>query len=74
MHAQRAYGFQELNAAILRQIRIPVYLCRQRFHRTEILDAFRVRVNHHRDEEFKTAIEQVHRIARLRLETIADEN
>jgi len=30
-------------------------------------------VHHSREEEFNTAIEQVHRIARLRLETIANE-
>lgn len=66
--------FQELNATYNDKFGFPFIFAVKGFHRTEILDAFRMRVNHHRDEEFKTAIEQVHRIARLRLETIADEN
>lgn len=66
--------FQELNATYYDKFGFPFIFAVKGFHRTEILDAFRMRVNHHRDEEFKTAIEQVHRIARLRLETIADEN
>ncbi len=66
--------FQELNAIYNDKFGFPFIFAVKGFHRTEILDAFRIRVNHDRDEEFKTAIEQVHRIARLRLETIADEN
>jgi len=65
--------FQELNNAYLEKFRFPFIFAVKGFHRTEILEAFRGRVHHSREEEFKTAIEQVHRIARLRLETIANE-
>jgi OHCU decarboxylase len=65
--------FQELNAAYIEKFGFPFIFAVKGYHRTDILEAFRVRVNHSREEEFKTAIEQVHRIARLRLETIADE-
>jgi 2-oxo-4-hydroxy-4-carboxy--5-ureidoimidazoline (OHCU) decarboxylase len=36
----------------------------------EILDAFRRRLDNEPDEEFSTALKQVHRIARLRLEAL----
>jgi 2-oxo-4-hydroxy-4-carboxy-5-ureidoimidazoline decarboxylase len=65
--------FQELNAAYIEKFGFPFIFAVKGYHRTDILEAFRVRVGHSREEEFKTAIEQVHRIARLRLETIADE-
>ena len=66
--------FQELNAIYNDKFGFPFIFAVKGFHRTEILDAFRIRVKHDHDEEFKTAIEQVHRIAELRLEAIADEN
>jgi len=65
--------FQELNAAYIEKFGFPFIFAVKGYHRTDILEAFRVRVSHSREEEFKIAIEQVHRIARLRLETIADE-
>jgi 2-oxo-4-hydroxy-4-carboxy-5-ureidoimidazoline decarboxylase len=65
--------FQNLNNAYLEKFGFPFIFAVKGFHRTDILEAFRVRVHHSREEEFKTAIEQVHRIARLRLETIANE-
>ena len=65
--------FQELNTAYIEKFGFPFIFAVKGFHRIDILEAFRVRVHHSREEEFKTAIEQVHRIARLRLETIANE-
>lgn len=65
--------FQELNDAYIEKFGFPFIFAVKGFHRTDILKAFRARVHHSRDEEFTTAIEQVHRIARLRLETIANE-
>ena len=65
--------FQRLNRIYINKFGFPFIFAVKGFHRTEILDAFHIRVNNDCDEEFKTAIEQVHRIARLRLETIADE-
>ena len=65
--------FQQLNREYLKKFGFPFIFAVKGFHRTDILEAFRQRVEHHPDEELKTAIEQVHRIARLRLETIANE-
>ena len=66
--------FQQLNSLYIEKFGFPFIFAVKGFHRTDILEAFRQRVQHHPDEEFKTAIEQVHRIARLRLETIANED
>ncbi len=66
--------FQGLNAVYTDRFGFPFIFAVKGFHRTDILEAFRVRVTHPPEEEFKTAIEQVHRIAKLRLETIANEN
>ena len=65
--------FRRLNGIYINKFGFPFIFAVKGFHRTEILGAFHIRAGHGRDEEFKTAIEQVHRIARLRLETIADE-
>jgi len=64
--------FQTLNHEYLERFEFPFIFAVKGFHRTDILEAFRVRVNHTREEEFKMALAQVHRIARLRLEAIAD--
>ena len=66
--------FQELNAVYTDRFGFPFIFAVKGFHRTDILEAFRVRVTHPPEKEFKTAIEQVHRIAKLRLEAIANEN
>ena len=66
--------FQELNAAYTGKFGFPFIFAVKGYHRQDILEAFRVRVNNSSDTEFKTAIEQVHRIAKLRLETITNEN
>ena len=66
--------FQELNAEYTDRFGFPFIFAVKGFHRTDILEAFRIRVNNSSGTEFKTAIEQVHRIAKLRLETISNEN
>ena len=66
--------FQKLNAAYIEKFGFPFIFAVKGYHRQDILEAFRVRVNNSSDTEFKTAIEQVHRIAKLRLETITNEN
>ena len=66
--------FQELNAKYTDRFGFPFIFAVKGFHRTDILEAFRIRVNNSSATEFKTAIEQVHRIAKLRLETITNEN
>ena len=66
--------FQALNTAYIEKFGFPFIFAVKGYHRTDILEAFRVRVTHSREAELKTAIEQIHRIAKLRLETIANEN
>ena len=65
--------FQELNANYIDKFGFPFIFAVKGFQRTDILEAFRARIKHDCPTEFKTAIAQVHRIARLRLETIANE-
>jgi len=43
------------------------------YHRDEILECFQRRVGNDVDVEFDEALEQVHRIARLRLEALFTE-
>ena len=66
--------FQELNAEYTDKFGFPFIFAVKGFHRTDILEAFRIRVNNSSETEFKTAIAQVHRIAKLRLETMTNEN
>ena len=66
--------FQVLNAEYTDRFGFPFIFAVKGFHRTDILEAFRIRVNNSSDTEFKTALEQVHRIAKLPLETITNEN
>ena len=66
--------FQELNRVYIEQFGFPFIIAVKGFQRTDILEAFRIRVNNSSNTEFTTAIEQVHRIAKLRLETIINEN
>ena len=53
--------FQELNAEYTDRFGFPFIFAVKGFHRTDILEAFRIRVNNSSDSEFKIAIEQVHR-------------
>jgi len=64
--------FQSLNARYLKRFGFPFIFAVAGFHRTQILEAFRERVNHSPEDEFLTALMQVHRIARSRLEALAD--
>lgn len=63
--------FQALNARYLERFGFPFIFAVRGYHRTDILQAFRQRVEHDRETEFQTALHQVHRIARLRLEALA---
>ncbi len=62
--------FQALNGAHRDKFGFPFILAVRGFHRTEILEIFRERVNNDPETEFATALEQVHRIALLRLRDI----
>ena len=60
-------AFRSLNEAYKDKFGFPFILAVRGFHRTEILEIFRQRVNNDPETEFATALEQVHRIALLRL-------
>ena len=64
-------AFQSLNNEYKERFGFPFILAVRGYHRTEILETFRDRVNNDWETEFKTALEQVHRIALLRLNDIA---
>ncbi len=60
--------FQTLNAAYRERFGFPFIVTVAGTHRTEILEIFERRVGNDRDTEFREALEQVHRIALLRLQ------
>lgn len=60
-------AFQSLNAAYREKFGFPFILAVRGFGRREILDAFRRRLDNDFKTEFRTALDQVHRIASLRL-------
>ncbi|MCK2046048.1 MULTISPECIES: 2-oxo-4-hydroxy-4-carboxy-5-ureidoimidazoline decarboxylase [Chromohalobacter] len=63
--------FERLNAAYKERFGFPFVMAVKGYHRREILDAFEARLAHTPDEERRTAITQIHRIARLRLDAHA---
>jgi 2-oxo-4-hydroxy-4-carboxy-5-ureidoimidazoline decarboxylase len=65
--------FQELNAAYRAKFGFPFILAVGGRGRREILAAFEARVENDRDTELRTALQQIDRIARLRLDMLAGE-
>ena len=63
--------FQELNGRYRAKFGFPFILAVKGRHRAEVLEAFEVRIENSPEQEFETALEQVHRIALLRLLEIA---
>jgi OHCU decarboxylase len=61
--------FQSLNAAYKERFGFPFIVAVAGYHRTEIFEIFVSRFGNDRDTEFREALEQVHRIALLRLQT-----
>jgi len=64
--------FQAMNEAYKAKFRFPFILAVGGKTRHDILAAFEARLGNDRDTEFRTALEQIDRIARLRLDTMAD--
>ncbi len=64
-------AFQELNRRYKDKFEFPFILAVRGYNRGEILEIFRRRVENDPQTEFETALEQVHRIAILRLRDIA---
>jgi urate oxidase len=62
--------FHELNAIYLERFGFPFIIAVRGLSRTDILAAFEARAGNARGDEIRTALDQVHRIARLRLEAM----
>ncbi len=65
--------FQRLNDAYTARFGFPFILTVKGYDRAGILEAIRRRVGHDRATELREALDQVHRIARLRLRALAGE-
>jgi OHCU decarboxylase len=63
--------FQRLNAAYKSKFGFPFIMAVKGSDRHRILAAFEQRLEHEPELEFDTAVEQIHRIARFRLDAIA---
>ena len=62
--------FQALNDAYKEKFGFPFVMAVRDSKRAEILDAFSERLQNDYDLEFETALEEIHKIARLRLEAL----
>ena len=63
--------FQELNSAYKEKFGFPFILAVAGKSRHEILAAFEARLGNDRDSEFGTALSEINKIARLRLQSLA---
>jgi 2-oxo-4-hydroxy-4-carboxy-5-ureidoimidazoline decarboxylase len=63
--------FQELNTLYRARFGFPFIVAVRGLTRADILKAFETRIGNDPETEFKAALGQVHRIARLRIESIA---
>jgi len=63
--------FHQLNSAYNEKFEFPFIMAVRNSTRAEILNAFEARLHNERQEEFVTALEQVHQIAHLRLDAFA---
>lgn len=66
-NAEEFARFQRLNTAYTERFDFPFIMAVKGANRHLILAAFEERLNNSRETEFKTALEQVHRIAEFRL-------
>jgi len=62
--------FHELNERYTARFGFPFIIAVRGLSRQDILSAFRIRADNDRETEFAAALQQVHRIARLRLEAM----
>ncbi|MEZ5923455.1 MAG: 2-oxo-4-hydroxy-4-carboxy-5-ureidoimidazoline decarboxylase [Hyphomicrobiaceae bacterium] len=62
--------FQELNATYQQRFGFPFIIAVRGLDRVQILEAFERRVGNTPSAEFRTALDQVHRIAQLRLDAL----
>ena len=62
--------FQALNEAYKQKFGFPFVMAVRGSSRAEILEAFSTRLQNDYDEEFETALAEIHKIARLRVEAM----
>lgn len=71
--SEREYEqFQTLNAAYWEKFGFPFVMAVRGSHRAAILDTFEARLGNDHALEFETALVEIHKIARLRLETMGN--
>ena len=63
-------AFQKSNAAYREKFGFPFVICARLNKKEAILDGFRVRLQNSREQEIKTALEEIGKIAYLRLQDI----
>ncbi len=68
--AEEFARFQALNSAYREKFGFPFIKAVRDSNRTEILQAFEARLANTYDEEFETALQEIHKIARLRLKAM----
>lgn len=62
--------FQALNEAYKEKFGFPFVMAVRKSNRSEILDAFGARLQNDYDAEFETALTEIHKIARLRIDAM----
>jgi OHCU decarboxylase len=65
--------FEALNRAYRDKFGFPFVMAVRNSSRADILAAFGSRLDNHYDEEFETALAEIHKIAQLRLEAMENE-
>lgn len=63
--------FQSLNAAYGARFGFPFIIAVTGLDRSDILAAFETRIGHAPEAEFRTALDEVHKIARFRIESLS---
>jgi len=64
-------AFQDLNARYTEKFGFPFIIAVSGLHRGQILEIFKTRLNNSTEEEFETALKEVHKIASIRLTALA---
>ena len=72
LHQHEFDEITDLNKAYTDRFGFPFIICVRLTNKAGIFDAIRARVTHDSAQEFETALNEVHRIAALRLETLIE--
>jgi 2-oxo-4-hydroxy-4-carboxy-5-ureidoimidazoline decarboxylase len=65
-------AFQKFNQAYREKFGFPFVICARLNKKAAILNGFHIRLNNSREQEIQTALEEIFKIARLRLEDIVE--